>query len=60
MVKLIQTAYLRMNKKYSEFNSIIIWAFDIFSEVKWCVVKYGDHTQNVCSEFNPSKCSHTL
>ncbi len=49
-----------MNKKYSELNSIIIWAFDIFSEVKWRVVKYGDHTQNLCSEFNPSKCSHTL
>ncbi len=25
----------------------------------WCIVKYGTHSQNWCSAFNPSKCTHT-
>ncbi len=27
--------------------------------MKWRVAKHGDHTQNLCSAFNPSKCTHT-
>ncbi len=29
------------------------------SEVKWHVAKYVTHTLNLCSAFNPSKCTHT-
>ncbi len=40
----------------------IILKTDIKREVnvKWRVAKYATNTRNLCSAFNPSKCTHTV
>ncbi len=49
-----------------EQNMVLRWTIilktDIKREVnvKWRVAKYATNTRNLCSAFNPSKCTHTV